>query len=122
MPDEVPVVKLIHAQQIDGQPGRERLVVLGENDALIVAVRDEGSDRAELELTFSIDEAIRAAQLALGGNERARTLPGLSRILCASIIALSKAAFQAGALIHDDSVAQGSDSGGGDDAGPDTTG
>lgn len=115
MPDEIPVVRLIHAQPIEGQPGRERLVALSEGDAVIVASRPAGGDRAELELSFSIDEAISAAHLALGGHERARTMPGLTRILCASIIALSKAAFEAGALIRDDGVKHAASDGGGDD-------
>ena len=98
MPDDVPTVQLIHAEPIGAQPGRERIVALLEGGDLAVATRNIGEDAAEFELSFNLGEAQRLSQLALGGNSIALTAPGLSRILCASVIALSRAAFQAGLL------------------------
>lgn len=98
MPDDAPVVTLIHAEPIGAQPGRERIVALLENGDVAVATRAIGEEKAEAELSFNLGEAQRLSQLALGGNSAALTMPGLSRILCAAIIALSRAAFQAGLL------------------------
>jgi hypothetical protein len=110
MPAEPPTVQLIHAEPIGNQPGRERLVALMENGDVEVATRAIGTEAAEAEISFNLGEATRLAQLALAGNATALTMPGLSRVLCAAIIVLSRAAFQAGAL-----DAQPADGGPGDD-------
>jgi hypothetical protein len=107
MADDRPVVQLIHAEPIGAQPGRERIVALLDNGDVAVATRAIGEERAEFELSFNLGEAHRLSQLALGGNSIALTAPGLSRILCASVIALSRAAFQAGLLeARDDAAAE----------------
>ena len=98
MPDDAPVVKLLHAEPIGAQPGRERIVALMDNGDVAVATRQIGEEAAEAEISFNLGEAHRLSELALGGNSTALTMPGLSRILCASVIALSRAAFMAGAL------------------------
>lgn len=98
MPDEIPEVQLIHAEPIGAQPGHERIVALLDNGDVTVATRKIGEERAENEISFNLGEAQRLSQLALGGNATALTMPGLSRILCAATIVLSRAAFMAGAL------------------------
>ncbi|MBT56212.1 MAG: hypothetical protein CMF72_22775 [Mameliella sp.] len=92
------MVTLIHAEPIGAHPGRERIVALLDNGDVAVATRAIGEEKAEAELSFNLGEAHRLSELALGGNSTALTMPGLSRILCASVIALSRAAFQAGLL------------------------
>lgn len=99
MPDDVPTVQLIHAQPFaDEKSGRERIVAILDSGDIAVATRAIGSMNAEAEISFNLGEATHLARLCLAGNSHALTAPGLTRVLCASVIALSRAAFLAGAL------------------------
>lgn len=98
MPDEPPTVQLVHAEPLADGKGRERIVAILDNGDIAVATRKIGEERAELELCFNLGEAERLAGLCLAGNSHALTTPVLSRLFCAAIIALSRAAFMAGAL------------------------
>lgn len=114
MPDDVPTVRLLQAAPFADGKGRERIVAVLEGGDIAVATRAIGEERAEFEISFNLGEAERLAGLCLSGNSHVLTMPGLTRILCAATIALSRAAFMAGSLqpAHDragDGQARGGD-------------
>jgi hypothetical protein len=76
-----------------------RVVGLMEDNATvgICAIRD-GDRIAETELEFNLGEAARLAELILSGDARAKTTPGLARILSASVAMLFRVSLTAGAL------------------------
>lgn len=98
MPDDVPTVHLIEAVPLADGKGRERIVAELEDGNIVVATRAIGDVGASFELGFNLGEAAHLARACLAGNAHALTAPGLSRILCASVIALTRVAFLAGAL------------------------
>jgi hypothetical protein len=98
MPDDVPTVQLIEAVALADGKGRERIVAMLEGGDIAVATRPIGEARAEHELNFNLGEALKLSKLCLAGNSHALTAPGLTRVLCASVIALTRAAYLAGAL------------------------
>lgn len=77
---------------------QERVVGEAEDGRIVVALREAGADSGTCETVFHLPEADRLARACLAGDERALTTPGLARIFAASIIVLSRAAYQAGAL------------------------
>ncbi len=76
-----------------------RIVGLMEDNATIgiCAIRD-GDRIADTELEFNLGEAAKLAELVLSGDQRAKTTPGLTRILCASVAMLFRVSLAAGAL------------------------
>lgn len=83
--------------------GFRRVTLLAENSReLIVATMREGSLLGEPELRFELSEANQLARLALAGDARALTRPGLARTLAATVAVLFRVAFASGALIIDD--------------------
>ncbi|MCZ8545050.1 hypothetical protein OOJ09_12725 [Mesorhizobium qingshengii] len=76
-----------------------RVVGLMDDNATIgvCAIRD-GDRTATAELEFNLGEAARLAELILSGDQRAKTTPGLARILSASVAVLFRVSLAAGAL------------------------
>lgn len=76
-----------------------RVVGLMEDNATIgvCSIRD-GDKIATTELEFNLGEAAHLAELILSGDQRAKTTPGLARILSASVAMLFRVSHAAGAL------------------------
>lgn len=76
-----------------------RVVGLMDDNATvgICAIRD-GDKIVNTELEFNLGEAARLAELILSGDQRAKTTPGLARILSASVAMLFRVSLAAGAL------------------------
>jgi hypothetical protein len=104
-------VTFYHIQPL-AKPGstQERVVGEAEDGRIVVALREAAADSGTCETVFELSNAEKLARACLSGDERALTTPGLARIFAASIIVLSRAAYQAGAL-----EAQPADGGPGDD-------
>lgn len=98
MPDEPPTVTLIEAVALADGLGRERIVAHLEDGNIAVATRPIGEARAEFELAFNLAEATHLARQCLAGNSHALTAPGLTRMLCAGLVALERAALIAGGI------------------------
>lgn len=79
--------------------GARRVVGLMEDNATIgvCSIRD-GDKIANTELEFNLGEAAQLAELILSGDQRAKTTPGLARILSASVAMLFRVSLAAGAL------------------------
>jgi len=79
--------------------GSRRVVGLMEDNATIgvCSIRD-GDKIANTELEFNLGEAAHLAELILSGDQRAKTTPGLARILSASVAMLFRVSLAAGAL------------------------
>lgn len=76
-----------------------RIVGLMEDNATIGVCSIRDGDRiADTELEFNLGEAAKLAELVLSGDQRAKTTPGLTRILCASVAMLFRVSLAAGAL------------------------
>jgi hypothetical protein len=78
-----------------------RVVGLMDDNATIgvCAIRD-GDKIVNTELEFNLGEAAKLAELILSGDQRAKTTPGLARILSASVAMLFRVSLAAGALQH----------------------
>lgn len=76
-----------------------RVVGLMEDNATVgvCSIRD-GDKIANTELEFNLGEAAHLAELILSGDQRAKTTPGLARILSASVAMLFRVSIAAGAL------------------------
>jgi len=75
-----------------------RVAGLLDAQTLCVATMVAGEAEARTELIFSVDDAVRLAGRVLAGDPRARTQPGLARILSATACVLFRVAQQAGGI------------------------
>ncbi|MER2536898.1 MAG: hypothetical protein ABTQ31_17230 [Rhizobiaceae bacterium] len=75
-----------------------RVAGMLDAQSLAVATMVAGEAEAQTELIFSVDDAVRLAERVLAGDPRARTQPGLARILSATACVLFRVAQQAGAI------------------------
>jgi len=79
--------------------GARRVVGLMNDNATIgVCAMRDGDRIVNTELEFNLAEAARLAELILSGDQRAKTTPGLARILSASVAMLFRVSLAAGAL------------------------
>lgn len=89
--------------------GNERIVALDEAGKIVhVAVMAPHSELATSEISFELSQAFDLATACLAGNSRAMTTPGLTRLLCASVLVLGVAAFKAGGLLKQAEFSDGS--------------
>lgn len=89
-------VNIWHEQPL--KDGSTRIVALSlDHTTIHVALVRDGSV-GETEISFELREAIDLAKACLAGHERALTTPGLTRVLCAALLCLGKAAYKAGGL------------------------
>lgn len=72
--------------------------LLPDNETVAVATKTAEGTIANGELTFSLSDINRLAEAVLAGDARARTTPGLARILSASVAVLFRVCHAAGAL------------------------
>ena len=72
--------------------------LLPDNETVAVATKTAEGTIANGELTFKLNEANALAEAVLAGDARARTTPGLARILSASVAVLFRVCHAAGAL------------------------
>ncbi|MGL4490539.1 MAG: hypothetical protein ACRCU5_13965 [Rhizobiaceae bacterium] len=81
------------------EDGSCRIVALSlDGKTLHVALRSAAGADAKSEVSFELGHAFDLAKACLEGNARALTTPGLTRVLCAAVLVLGKAAFKAGGL------------------------
>lgn len=73
-------------------------MVNGDDTRLVVASLPDGGNVAEPELSFSIGYAAALAERVLSGDQRAKTEPGLARILSATVAMLFRVSLAARAL------------------------
>ncbi|WP_147377482.1 hypothetical protein [Mesorhizobium jarvisii] len=79
--------------------GARRVVGLMEDNATVgVCAMRDGDRIVNTELEFNLGEAARLAELILSGDARAKTTPGLARILSASVAMLFRVSHAAGAF------------------------
>ncbi len=79
-------------------PLRRVAGLLDDNETIGVATCAQGSNVADAEILFKLHEAQKLAEAVLAGNDRAKTTPGLGRILSASVAVLCRVSLAAGAL------------------------
>ncbi|MBX3580095.1 MAG: hypothetical protein KF723_23070 [Rhizobiaceae bacterium] len=72
--------------------------LLDDMETLVVARRAPGGNIATAELEISISDAQRLAEAILAGDQRAKTFPAATRILCASGIMFARVSAAAGGL------------------------
>lgn len=111
-----PLAPLVDVPRAD-RPGHRRVAgLLPGNAAIAVATLPDGATQAETELTFELAEAAALAELVLAGDARAKTRPGLARILSATVAVLFRVATGAGAVrqAHDGADQHEGDDGRGD--------
>lgn len=97
----IPLLILADVQHLDrAQPAEQFRRVAGTigPDTIAVATMVAGEALAQTELSFPVDRAIRLAEAVLAGDQRARTTPGLARILSATACVLFRVARQAGGI------------------------
>lgn len=78
--------------------GTRRIVAVSEDGMTVHVAQCREGQLCTAEVSFELAHAFALAKACLAGNERARTTPGLTRVLCAAVLCLGKAAFKAGAL------------------------
>lgn len=79
--------------------GARRVVGLMDDNATVgVCAMRDGDRIVNTELEFKLGEAAQLAELILSGDQRAKTTPGLARILSASVAMLFRVSLAAGAL------------------------
>ncbi|WP_127523643.1 hypothetical protein [Mesorhizobium sp. Z1-4] len=93
-----PLTVLVSVPAGDKPPLRRVAGLLDDDATIAVALMAEGDNQAEPEITFQIAEGQQLAEAVLAGNDRAKTTPGLARILSASVAVLCRVALSAGAL------------------------
>lgn len=81
-----------------GVAARRVAGVMDDNATIGVCSIRDGDRIADAELEFNLGDAVQLAQSILAGDQRAKTTPGLSRILCASVAVLFRVSLAAGAL------------------------
>ncbi|TPN57151.1 hypothetical protein [Mesorhizobium sp. B1-1-7] len=95
------------------RPVGERRVVglMADNATIGVAAMRDGDRIVVTELEFNLGEAVRLAELILSGDARAKTTPGLARILSASVAMLFRVSHAAGAFLPTAEEPDGRDAG-----------
>ncbi|RUW45664.1 hypothetical protein [Mesorhizobium sp. M8A.F.Ca.ET.021.01.1.1] len=92
--------------------GARRVVGLMEDNATVgVCAMRDGDRIVNTEIEFNLAEAARLAELILSGDQRAKTTPGLARILSASVAMLFRVSIAAGALQRQQEAFDGGDAG-----------
>lgn len=81
-----------------GVSARRVVGLMQDNVTIGVCSIRDGDRIADTELEFNLGEAAHLAELILSGDQRAKTTPGLSRILCATVAVLFRVSLAAGAL------------------------
>ncbi|MER9622657.1 hypothetical protein NKI98_14655 [Mesorhizobium sp. M0222] len=81
-----------------GVSARRVVGLLDDNATIGVCSMRDGDKLADTELEFNLGEAAHLAELILSGDQRAKTTPGLARILSASVAVLFRVSLAAGAL------------------------
>jgi len=81
-----------------GVSARRVAGLLDDNATIGVCAMQHGDKIVSTELEFNLGEAALLAERILSGDQRAKTTPGLARILSASVAVLFRVSLAAGAL------------------------
>lgn len=90
---------MVDVADLAGAVGARRVAgVMDDNATIGVCAIHDGDRIVNSELEFNLGEAALLAERILSGDQRAKTTPGLARILSASVAVLFRVAHAAGAL------------------------
>ncbi|RWF49956.1 MAG: hypothetical protein EOS50_30205 [Mesorhizobium sp.] len=90
---------MVNVADLAGAVGARRVAgVMDDNATIGVCAIHDGDRIVNSELEFNLGEAALLAERILSGDQRAKTTPGLARILSASVAVLFRVAHAAGAL------------------------
>lgn len=90
---------MVDVADLTGAVGARRVAgVMDDNATIGVCAIHDGDRIVNSELEFNLGEAALLAERILSGDQRAKTMPGLARILAASVAVLFRVSLAAGAL------------------------
>ncbi|MCF6120517.1 hypothetical protein L2449_27205 [Mesorhizobium muleiense] len=90
---------MVDVADLAGAVGARRVAgVMDDNATIGVCAIQDGDRIVNSELEFNLGEAALLAERILSGDQRAKTTPGLARILAASVAVLFRVSLAAGAL------------------------
>lgn len=90
---------MVNVADLAGAVGARRVAgVMDDNATIGVCAIHDGDRIVNSELEFNLGEAALLAERILSGDQRAKTTPGLARILSASVAVLFRVSLAAGAF------------------------